>query len=42
VDLSRFAQPGVSIQVRFELATNCGSGSFGWYIDDVMVYRCHP
>lgn len=40
VDLARFAQPGDRIRLRFDLASNCNNGRFGWYVDDVRLSYC--
>jgi Zn-dependent metalloprotease len=40
VNLAPYAVPGDKVKLRFELGSDCGSGNFGWYLDDVMVYRC--
>jgi bacillolysin len=31
---------GRTVKFRFRLATDTGTGSYGWYIDDVQVYSC--
>ncbi len=41
VDLAPFAGPKDKIRLRFDLGTDGCGGRFGWYIDDLMVYRCH-
>jgi bacillolysin len=38
LDLSSLA--GRTVRVRFRTATDRSSGSFGWYIDDIRIYRC--
>jgi hypothetical protein len=40
VDLSRYAHAKYRIRLRYDFGTDCGTGLFGWYIDDVSVYRC--
>jgi cysteine-rich repeat protein len=40
VDLSRFAKPGDRVRLRFDLASNCNNGLFGWYVDDVRLAYC--
>lgn len=40
INLAPYAVPGDKIKVRFDLGQDCGGGSFGWYLDDVQVYRC--
>ena len=42
VNLGAYAQPGDKVKLRFELGNDGCGGSFGWYLDDVMVYRCTP
>lgn len=42
INLAPYAVPGDTIKLRFELGQDCGSGAFGWYVDDVQVYRCTP
>ena len=42
INLAPYAAPGDTIKLRFELGQDCGGGSFGWYVDDVQVYRCTP
>jgi hypothetical protein len=38
LDLSEFA--GSAIRVRFRVATDRSIGSYGWYVDDIRIYRC--
>jgi hypothetical protein len=40
VNLSPYAKAKDKIRLRFDFGTDCGTGFFGWYIDDVTVYRC--
>lgn len=40
INLAPYAVPGDTIKLRFDLGQDCGSGRFGWYVDDVQVYRC--
>lgn len=42
INLAPYAVPGDTIKLRFELGQDCGTGTFGWYVDDVQVYRCTP
>ena len=42
INLAPYAAPGDKIKLRFEMGTDCGGGAFGWYVDDVQVYRCVP
>ncbi len=38
LDLSSLA--GRSVRIRFRVGTDRSTGNFGWYIDDVRIYRC--
>jgi bacillolysin len=38
LDLSSLA--GRTVRFRFRIGTDRSSGSLGWYIDDVRIYRC--
>jgi Zn-dependent metalloprotease len=38
LDLSSLA--GHTVRFRFRIGTDRSSGSLGWYIDDVQIYRC--
>ena len=40
LDLSSLA--GRTVRIRFRVGTDRSTGSFGWYIDDVRIYRCLP
>ena len=40
VNLAPYATAGQKIKLRFELGSDGCGGSFGWYLDDVMVYHC--
>ncbi|MEO6278474.1 M4 family metallopeptidase [Roseateles sp.] len=42
VNLSPYARPGDKVKLRFELGNDGCGGAVGWYLDDVMVYRCTP
>jgi len=42
VNLGPYAVAGDSVKLRFELGNDGCGGSFGWYLDDVMVYQCAP
>ena len=42
VNLAPYATANDKIKLRFELGNDGCGGSFGWYLDDVMVYRCTP
>ena len=40
VNLAPYAHAGDKIRVRFDAGNDsCGSRT-GWYVDDVLVYRC--
>ncbi|TFG80616.1 MAG: bacillolysin, partial [Chromatiales bacterium] len=41
VNLAPYAKPKDKVQLRFDIGNDGCSGLFGWYVDDVMVYRCH-
>ena len=41
IDLTGIARPKDKIQLRFDIGNDGCTGLYGWYIDDVMVYRCH-
>jgi Zn-dependent metalloprotease len=41
VDLTGIAKPKDKVKLRFSIGNDGCTGRFGWYIDDVMVYRCH-
>lgn len=41
VDLSRYAQPGDTIRLRWDMSTDyCFGTDAGWYVDNVEVYTC--
>jgi hypothetical protein len=40
VNLAPYAVSGDRIKLRFELGNDGCGGTFGWYLDDVQVYRC--
>lgn len=40
VDLSGFAGPGDTIQLRFEFGIDGCGGQIGWFVDDVQAYTC--
>ena len=42
VNLAPYAGAGDKIKLRFEMGGDGCGGSFGWYLDDVQVYRCTP
>ncbi len=41
VNLAPYAKPKDKIRLRFDIGTDGCGGAFGWYIDDLMVYKCH-
>lgn len=42
VNLAPYATANDKIKLRFEFGNDGCGGAFGWYLDDVMVYRCTP
>jgi Zn-dependent metalloprotease len=40
VNVSRYAEPGDTIQLRFDFGSDGCGGLFGWYVDDVDVFYC--
>jgi hypothetical protein len=41
VDLSRYAQPGDTIRLRWDMSTDyCFGTDLGWYVDNVSVHAC--
>lgn len=42
VNLAPYATVGDKVKLRFEMSSDGCGGTFGWYLDDVMVYRCTP
>ena len=41
VRLAPYARPGDEIELRFAFGSDGCTGRFGWYVDDLLVYRCH-
>ena len=41
-NLTGLAVSGDSIRLRLSLGSDGCTGAFGWYVDDVTVYRCQP
>jgi len=41
VNLAPYANPKDKIQLRFDMGNDGCSGNVGWFIDDLMVYKCH-
>ena len=42
VNLAPYAVGNDKVKLRFELGNDGCGGTFGWYVDDVMVYQCKP
>ncbi|WP_457420211.1 M4 family metallopeptidase [Roseateles sp. P5_E7] len=42
INLAPYAQPNDKVKLRFELGNDGCGGTFGWYLDDVTLYRCTP
>jgi Zn-dependent metalloprotease len=40
VRLAPYAGPRDTIELRFRFGTDGCTGRFGWYVDDLLVYRC--
>jgi bacillolysin len=40
INLAPYAASNDKVKLRFELGNDGCGGSFGWYLDDVKVYRC--
>ncbi|MCV2366625.1 M4 family metallopeptidase [Roseateles oligotrophus] len=40
VNLAPYAKVNDKIKLRFEMSNDGCGGTIGWYLDDVMVYRC--
>ncbi len=40
IDLSSYAGPGDTVELRLELGYDACSGLHGWYVDDVELYSC--
>jgi Zn-dependent metalloprotease len=41
VNLAPYAKPKDKIHLRFDIGNDGCSGNVGWFIDDLMVYKCH-
>jgi hypothetical protein len=41
VNLAPYAKPKDKVRLQFDVGTDGCSGRFGWFIDDLMVYKCH-
>lgn len=42
INLAPYAKPNDKVKIRFDMGQDGCGGAFGWYLDDVMVYRCTP
>jgi bacillolysin len=42
INLSPYASPNDKVKLRFEMGSDGCGGVTGWYLDDVMLYRCTP
>ena len=42
VNLAPYATANDKVKLRFEMGSDGCGGQVGWYLDDVMVYRCTP
>jgi Zn-dependent metalloprotease len=42
INLAPYAVANDKVKLRFEMGNDGCGGAFGWYLDDVMVYRCQP
>jgi bacillolysin len=41
VNLAPYAKPKDKIRLQFDIGNDGCGGNVGWYIDDLMVYKCH-
>ncbi len=41
VNLAPYAHAGDKVRLRFDLGNDGCGGFYGWFVDDVQVYRCH-
>lgn len=41
IDLAPYAKPKDKIRLRFDIGNDGCTGIVGWFVDDVMVYKCH-
>jgi bacillolysin len=41
VNLAPYAKPKDKIRLQFDIGNDGCTGNVGWYIDDLMVYKCH-
>ena len=41
VNLAPYATPKDTIRLRFDIGNDGCTGNVGWYVDDLMVYKCH-
>jgi len=42
INLAPYAGPNDKVKLRFEMGQDGCGGTYGWYVDDVTVYRCTP
>ncbi len=42
VNLAPYAKAKDKVRLRFDLGNDGCGGTFGWYVDDLMVYSCRP
>lgn len=42
VNLAPYAKSKDKVRLRFDMGTDGCGGTFGWYVDDLMVYSCRP
>ena len=42
INLAPYAAPNDKIKLRFDMGGDGCGGTYGWYVDDVKVYRCTP
>jgi len=40
VNLAPYAKPKDKVRLRFDMGSDGCGGTFGWFIDDLMVYQC--
>ncbi|HEY1092800.1 MAG TPA: hypothetical protein VGE47_17005, partial [Burkholderiaceae bacterium] len=40
VNLAPYATANDKVKLRFEMGSDGCGGNLGWFLDDVMVYRC--
>ncbi len=42
VNLAPYAKSKDKVRLRFDMGNDGCGGTFGWYVDDLMVYSCRP